>query len=117
MFEWLVELGVPAGRMMIESDSANTREQIATVQRFLAHRPDDRTAIVVSRLQMPRVARLARQAGLTLVLVPSPVDTEPPKTGVRVFVPTYTALRVSRDSLYEHTALAYYRWRGWIARG
>jgi hypothetical protein len=31
-------------------------------------------------------------------------------------VPTYIALRVSRDALYEHAALAYYRSRGWITR-
>jgi hypothetical protein len=31
-----------------------------------------------------------------------------------VFVPTYYALRVSRDAIYEHVALRYYRWHGWI---
>jgi hypothetical protein len=31
-----------------------------------------------------------------------------------LYIPTYTALRVSRDALYEHAALAYYGWRRWI---
>jgi hypothetical protein len=63
---------------------------------------------------MPRVAALAQTAGLELDLLASPVDQEPPTEGVWRLVPTYLALRVSRDAIYEHAALAYYRWRGWI---
>jgi uncharacterized SAM-binding protein YcdF (DUF218 family) len=73
-----------------------------------------RTCVIASRLQMPRVAALAHSEGLDVTLIPSPTDTEPPTAGFRVFVPSYTALGVSRDALYEHAALAYYRWRDWV---
>src|SRR5262245_1241903 len=116
--QWLVdrivELGVPADRLVIESRSRNTREQIAEVQRHVSHWSDRSVALIASRLQMPRVAGLVREAGLELILVSAPIDREPPTQGVWLFVPTYAALRVSRDALYEHAALAYYRRRGWI---
>ena len=120
--QWLVdrvrELGVPAARMVVDNHSRNTREQIAEVrrQRHERHWSDDRVALIASRLQMPRVARLVQQSGLKVILVPSPVDREPPTSAPWTLVPSYAALRVSRDALYEHAALAYYRRRGWIDR-
>jgi uncharacterized SAM-binding protein YcdF (DUF218 family) len=112
----LAKVGIPQNRIVQDASAATTRDQMAWVQRLLAQRPADRTALIASRLQMPRVVALAKAAGLQLTLVPSPIDTEPPTTGVWLFVPTYLALRVSRDALYEHAALAYYTWRGWIKR-
>jgi uncharacterized SAM-binding protein YcdF (DUF218 family) len=120
--EWLVDrvrsLGIPAARLVVDSRSANTREQIAEVrrQRLALQWSDDRVALIASRLQMPRVARLVKRSGLKVILVPSPIDREPPTSAPWSFVPTYVALRVSRDALYEHAALAYYRRRGWIAQ-
>ena len=32
-----------------------------------------------------------------------------------MWVPSYSALRVSRDALYELAALEYYERRGWIS--
>jgi hypothetical protein len=63
---------------------------------------------------MPRIAALARSAGVAPLLLPSPIDDEPPAVGVWRFVPTYIGLRTSRDAMYEHAALVYYRNKGWI---
>jgi uncharacterized SAM-binding protein YcdF (DUF218 family) len=116
--EWLVEglirAGYPRRTFGHETKSRNTREQMAWVERFMAAEPDSRPAILASRLQMPRVARLAEAAGLDVVLVASPLDVEPPVGGWRRLVPRYSALRASRDALYEHAALRYYRSQGWI---
>jgi hypothetical protein len=60
------------------------------------------------------VAGLVRRADLPTVLIASPVDTEPATSGWWLFVPSYYALRVSRDAIYEHAALAYYARKGWI---
>jgi uncharacterized SAM-binding protein YcdF (DUF218 family) len=110
----LVKAGIPTNQITRESGPTTTRDQMAWVQGLLAKKPNDRTALIASRLQMPRVEALAKAAGLRLILIPSRIDTEPPTTGVWLFVPTYVALRVSRDALYEHAAIAYYRCRGWI---
>lgn len=116
--QWLAdrvaELGIPPARLVVESRSRNTREQIAEVQQRMSHGSAGVVALIASRLQMPRVASLARQAGLKLILVPASLDWEPARDGVWAFVPTYAALGASRDALYEHAALVYYRQRGWI---
>jgi hypothetical protein len=70
--------------------------------------------VIVSRLQAARMAGLLERAHLLIRLIESPVDVEPATTGALTFVPTYFALRLSRDALYEHAALWYYRRHGWI---
>jgi uncharacterized SAM-binding protein YcdF (DUF218 family) len=111
----IVEAGVPADRIVADHGPRTTREQVESLPRLLAGRDPRRIVVVASRLQVPRVAALARSAGVTVDLAPSPIDVEPPTAGIWRFVPTYTALRVSRDAIYERWALAYYRYRGWIA--
>ena len=110
----LTARGMPAARIRHEAVSANTREQIAYVQAYVEAHPDARVALIASRFQMPRVAALLCDAGVRLHLLASPADAEPDANGIGRFIPTYAALSVSRDALYERAALAYYRSRGWI---
>lgn len=110
----LAEAGVRPDRVTHDFRPGDTREQMDELRRLVADRPGAKTAVVASRLQMPRVAGLARTAGLTATLIAAPIDTEPATSGWRLIVPSYYALRVSRDAIYEHAALALYRWRGWI---
>ena len=114
LVDGLVGKGIPRSRIENDPDTANTREQIARVERLVARGGHEPIAIVASRLQMPRVIGLAHADGLTIIPVPSPVDHEPPASGVRRYLPSYAALEVSRDAIYEHAALRYYAWRGWI---
>jgi uncharacterized SAM-binding protein YcdF (DUF218 family) len=107
LFDAVRQAGIPSQLAEQESRSRNTLEQLET----LRHWPPHSVAVVASRLQMPRIALLARAIGVQPRLAPSWIDTEPPTMGVRLFVPTYIALRVSRDALYELMALSYYeRW-------
>jgi hypothetical protein len=64
---------------------------------------------------MPRIRALTATRGLDLTLLSSPLDDEPAMEGWGRFRPSYVALRTSRDAIYEHVALVYYRWRGWIS--
>jgi hypothetical protein len=110
----LPSAGVPAEMVHAEFGTGTTRLQLDWVVRRLSHNPHERLAIVASRLQVPRIAGMARAMRLDVPVIGAPVDDEPPASGMRVFVPTDRALRVSRDALYEHAAVAYYRSRGWI---
>jgi len=114
MVEPLVEAGVPASVIKQDDRTGTTRGQIERVEALVRENANTRVAIVASRLQMPRVEALVKAAGLPVLLFASPVDSEPPTRGVRLLLPTYTALRVSRDALYELAALAYYDRQGWI---
>lgn len=112
----LVEAGIPPQQIVHETGSANTRDQVVEISQFIASRPGQ-TAVVASRLQMPRLSALLQVAAIPVVLIASPVDIEPPTRGPRLLVPTYSALRLTRDALYEHAAIRYYQWRGWIPSG
>ena len=111
----LATRGVPDGAIVTISRLATTRDQVSWLKTFAAGRPPDRIAVVASRIQMARVVELFRASQLDVTPAPAPIDAEPQRGGVWAVVPTYIALRASRDALYEHAALAYYRWRGWIA--
>jgi uncharacterized SAM-binding protein YcdF (DUF218 family) len=117
---WLIDqlalAGYPPGRFHHETESSNTREQVAWVQRFVVANQGTRPALVVSRLQAPRVIALVQAAGLDVAVLVSPIDDEPPVSGWRAWRPSYIALRASRDAIYEHAAYRYYQWKGWIAR-
>ena len=69
---------------------------------------------VTQRLQLPRVHALLRMRHLSPLQLAAPADWEPADRGLRAILPTYYALRISRDALYEHMALWYYRRKGWI---
>jgi uncharacterized SAM-binding protein YcdF (DUF218 family) len=110
----MADAGIERDRIAQDHGPTDTRQQIDEVRRLTAPNPAGKIAIVASRLQMPRVSGLVRKAGLSAALIVSPIDTEPATSGWRLVVPTYYALRVSRDAIYEHAALALYSWRGWI---
>ncbi|HWB16830.1 MAG TPA: YdcF family protein [Vicinamibacterales bacterium] len=112
MAHLLVEAGIARGRFHLDDTAPTTRTQVIWMH-DLAHGP--RTVVITSRLQAPRLAALMARAGIDdMTLVPAPVDREPATTGTWRFVPSWSALMVSRDACYERLALLYYRWRGWI---
>jgi len=109
----IARLGVPEDRIVWETRSRTTRQQLTNLRDIIG---SDRTVLIASRLQMPRVAALARTLSLPILLAPSSIDTEPPTSGGWLVVPTATALWVSRDALYERVALAYYGFDPELAR-
>jgi uncharacterized SAM-binding protein YcdF (DUF218 family) len=116
---WLVEPmsagGVPRDRIWHDAEMATTRDQMARLQRLISERPTTtRLAVIVSRFQAPRVAGLLEAQNMTVALIASPSDRESPPSGLARFVPSYTALRNSREALYEVAAVWYYRRQGWI---
>jgi uncharacterized SAM-binding protein YcdF (DUF218 family) len=113
MWDALWRSGVPYDAIR-HTERPTTLAQVKWVAALLSDADPRRVGIIASRLQMPRVAALMDHSGLTPMLVVSPADREPATEGVWRFVPTYFALRISRDALYEHMALRYYRRNGWI---
>lgn len=109
----LPRAGLPAALVRTDFETTTTRLQLDWVASRHGRAPDERMAMIASRLQVPRIASMAASLGVDIPIVAAPVDIEPPTTGLSLFVPTYLALRVSRDALYEHAAFRYYRSRGW----
>jgi uncharacterized SAM-binding protein YcdF (DUF218 family) len=111
----VAEAGVPESRIRQNDGPLTTRAQMEWIGGEFRRHPVDAAAIIASRLQMPRVFELARTYRLHLIFLPSPLDHNSAQDGLRSLIPSYGALQVSRDALYERVALTYYRSRGWIA--
>ena len=115
--EWfirrLTKAGIPSEHMTVDGTSATTREQVDYLAAYLGKSRLRRAVVIASRLQTPRVTALLRERDLPVPVIPAPLDGVVASAGWRRLLPTYAALCVSRDALYERAALAYYRWRGW----
>ena len=115
---WLVDHlrdgGIPSNRLTRDTSAGTTRAQVDWTAKLASARPDGRIGVIASTLQMPRVGALMRTSAARVTLFPSPVDDLPAPTGWKAWVPSYLALRLSRDALYELAALQYYALRGWI---
>lgn len=109
--------GIPSGQITRDPRPPNTLEQMVALRDYVRTHPHQVAAVVASRLQMPRIAAIADTMQLDIMLLPSPADVEPPRAGPGRWLPRYTALRISRDAIYEHAALIYYRWLGFTLKG
>ena len=109
----LEDAGIPRDRIRLNDEPATTRAQMESIAAELRVRPV-RAGLVASRLQMPRVVELARTFEVNLLFLPSELDHEVSISGGSSLIPSYGALEISRDALYERAALSYYRSRGWI---
>jgi DUF218 domain len=116
--DWLVDelagKGIPRGEIRHEDKAPTTRDQVVRTAELAALPGAERTAVVVSRLQAPRVIALLRASRISAEVFAAPIDDEPPTHGFAAWIPRYIGLRVSRDAIYELAALRYYRYRGWI---
>jgi len=109
----VVALGVPADRVVLESESRNTREEAVTLKRILAQRGIDRFVMVTSPLHMRR--SLAVFAAEGLHPVPSAAALYGDRTQAPFpLLPTDTSLEIGNAVVYEWSATAYYWWRGWL---
>lgn len=108
--------GVPASRVLVESRSENTYEQAVLVEPLVKQHGIRRIFLVASRLHIRRAAATFRSRGYDVIPIASPVDCEPSAHGWRRFVPSQTALGLSRDAVYEYAAWSYYWWEGWLSR-
>jgi uncharacterized SAM-binding protein YcdF (DUF218 family) len=111
---FVVRAGVPTDRFSVDNSTSTTREQVSKLRLWAEQCGAQRIVLVASAVSMRRVDALARTTGLTVVLAPAPLDEDPPTSGWRARLPSLAALRLTRDAIYEHAALAYYHRRGWI---
>jgi uncharacterized SAM-binding protein YcdF (DUF218 family) len=110
----LVELGVPAERIVLEDQSSRTREQAVNVTRLLKSRGVPSFVLVTSPTHMSRAAAAFRAEGADVV--PSVAALAPadlPNRGY--FVPNEESLQLSDQALYAYAGIVYYWARGWFS--
>jgi uncharacterized SAM-binding protein YcdF (DUF218 family) len=109
----LIDVGVPADRIVLESESKNTRDEAVIVKRMLAERNITQSILVTSPLHMRRSMMAFEQQGLRPI--PSPAALVPERAAARRLLwPSVMWLDVSNDALYEWLARGYYWWQGWL---
>lgn len=107
----MIALGVPAARIVTESESHNTYEEAIILRRMLGERGIDRFVLVTSRLHMPRSIATFEARGL------HPIPSPPPLYADRLtepfpLLPNDISLEVSHYVMYEWLARTYYWMRG-----
>jgi uncharacterized SAM-binding protein YcdF (DUF218 family) len=105
MRQFLVALGVPEDRVVMEGKSLNT---IGNMRETRALVGTARVALVTSAYHMPRALRLARKADLNAAAFPTDwqaMPIEPPYW--EALVPSVGALSASGQAIREYLAMAF----------
>lgn len=111
MRDALVRLEVPRERILLEVESATTRDEATFVAPMLRRLECRAFVLVTSRAHMPRALAAFRGQGLEPVPAVAPDVPEP--RPVRPWLPDPSGLRLSRTLTHEVLGLAYYWIRGW----
>jgi uncharacterized SAM-binding protein YcdF (DUF218 family) len=110
----LMDMGVPKGRIILESISQSTREQAQQLSPLLRRYEIDRFILVTSPLHMHRSLAVFRANGMKPIPGPSALPTDIFLDSNQVILPSWVALDASQAAMREFMALAYYWVRGWL---
>jgi uncharacterized SAM-binding protein YcdF (DUF218 family) len=109
----LVELGIPANRIVLEPNSRDTREHVENLRPYLEKHRIERFVLVTSPVHMRRAVAAFRRQGYDFVPSAAAVESELDAYG--------SSLPFSQDNLdrivwgtHEYLGLAYYWWQDWL---
>ena len=112
MKQALVELGVPADRIVLESSSRVTRDEAVLSARMLRELGITSCIVVTSDLHMRRALASFRHEGLRA----APAVARDPLDSQRAWLswmPTHQGMEYSQEVVHEYVGRAWYWWRGW----
>ena len=114
MRDAMVKLGVPAERILLESKSANTREQAAFTAELLRARGVTGIILVTAPEHMHRAVGTFEALGFSVI--PSVSAFRSPERGTlwERLRPSRGALLQSDWAVYEYMARVYYWLQGWL---
>ncbi|MCK9513895.1 MAG: YdcF family protein [Pigmentiphaga sp.] len=98
--DFLLELGVPASAILLESESLNTEANARKTRALLEGRGLERVLLVTSALHMARSVAEFEAAGVAVLPAATDYDWAMP-AGVRRYVPAADALDVSGRAFKE----------------
>lgn len=115
MADALQALGIPADRLLVETESANTRDEAVIVSRMLRAHPTNHVVLVTSRVHMRRSIGAFRAVGIEAIPAIAR-DPDAPETLWGMLLPTDKGLREAALAAHEVLGLAAYSLRGWYRR-
>jgi uncharacterized SAM-binding protein YcdF (DUF218 family) len=111
----ILQLGVPADRVVMESESQDTRAEASMIRRMLADRAADPIVLVTSPTHMERSLAVFRAAGLNPIPSPAAYKSEG-SLETRRWLPSDVGSILLDAVVYDTAATWYYRARGWMPR-
>ena len=108
----LLDLGVPADRIVLESRSKNTHDEALVIKDLVRERGIRTFVLVTSPLHMRRSMSAFRVAGLHPVPAIAPLYPDRRGQPFPLF-PNDAAAQIGDSVVYEWAAELYYRWKGW----
>ena len=112
MRDGLLQLGIPASRVVVETESRTTREQAVIVGKMLASLPVDHFILVTSEIHMRRALASFRAVGVQAIPA---VARDPVHLTKRTswWFPTEEGFAEGALAAHEVVGLGYYWLRGW----
>ncbi|WP_437591040.1 YdcF family protein [Sorangium sp. So ce1000] len=104
MADLLVELGVPRKKIILETESRDTRENALYSTRIARDLSADAVVVVTSALHMPRSLRMFERAGLGVLPAPVRFQSLPPE-GLQQLLPVSLSLMRSHRAVHELVGL------------
>ena len=110
-----VHMGVPAEKMLVDSQSCNTHQHAPCLAALLPAGSGRRIGLVTSATHMLRAEKVFRRHFTNDTIVPVPADYRygPLWCGLWTFIPSASALEESTTALHEWIGLAWYSLRYW----
>jgi uncharacterized SAM-binding protein YcdF (DUF218 family) len=109
----ILQLGVHADHVVMESDSKDTRGAASAIRRLLATRAADPIVLVTSPTHMPRSLAMFRAAGLNPIPSPAAFKSDG-SFQTRRWLPSDAGFELLDTVVYDTAATWYYRARGWM---
>jgi uncharacterized SAM-binding protein YcdF (DUF218 family) len=109
----LIELGVPADRILLESESKNTRDEATMIKQMLAARGVTNFVLVTSPLHMRRSMLTFEREGMHPIASPAALVPDRSRESSWL-LPSDLWLQLGDSAIYEWLARAYYWSRGWL---
>jgi uncharacterized SAM-binding protein YcdF (DUF218 family) len=115
MADLLMEWGVPAAAILVESDSRTTYENALFSKVLLQARGIDSVLLVTSALHMPRALATFRSMGIQAVPAPTDIEiVDRQQSTLLRWLPDAEALADGTRAFKEYLGSMVYRLRGWI---
>lgn len=113
MGDLLLQLGVPASRLMLELESQSTHDEAVIVKRMLEPIRVEHVVIVTSDIHMRRALGTFRAEGLPVLpaIARSPHIQTPWDI---VLLPSQSGLTEAQDVMHEILGIGYYAAHGWF---
>ena len=115
MRDALVQLGVPASRILLESSSLDTHDEAVLIEPMLRAHDIQQIILVTSAVHMPRSVGTFRALGMetTAAIAPDPGAFRGWKD---TYLPSRRGLKMSAQLAHDVVGLPYYWMRGWWRR-